>query len=174
MSDSTGNGTSRFRCARGAGWRRIVVGLLLVCAGYIAAVTAAVIVTVAIMLAPAALPDNGAQGSIFRMLSEMLPAMLVIGFFWTFICALPGFIVAIVVGERLRWNHWRRYACAGFVNAVPALAIYGQLAGSPFGMPIMVLASFPGGFVGGTVYWFAAGRFAARQDRGRIAMTEHA
>lgn len=149
--------------ARVHGWRGIALGLLLVFAGYVVAVAAAVIVIVTIMLAPAALPDNGAQGSIFRMLAEMVPGMLVIGYFWTFICAFPGFVVAVVAGERLRWNRWQRYAYAGFVNAVPALAIYGVLAGSPFGMPIMVLASFPGGFAGGAAYWFVSGRFVGRR-----------
>jgi len=141
--------------------RPLLTKLFLIFAGYIVAVTAAVIVTVIIMLAPTALPDNGAQGSIFATLAQLMPAALVVGLFWTFICAWPGFLVAIVIGESRRWQGWPAYATAGLVNVVPSLAIYGGLAGSPFQMPMMVLASFFGGFAGGVAYWLCAGRFVA-------------
>lgn len=141
--------------------RPLLTKLFLVLAGYVIAVTVAVFVTVVIMLSPTALPDNGAQGSIFATLAQLMPAALVVGFFWTFLCAWPGFLVAIVLGETSRWQGWLPYAKAGFVNVIPSLAIYGGMAGSPFQMPMMVLASFFGGFAGGVAYWLCAGRFVA-------------
>ena len=134
--------------------------IALVVAGYLVAVCVAVVVTVALILAPSALPDGGARGSFFALLRE-LPAFLIIGFVWTVSCALPGFIVAILLGESLRWDRWRDYAIAGLVNAVPSLAVFAIFVGSPFEMPSMVVASFPGGFAGGAAYWFTAGRLVA-------------
>lgn len=141
--------------------RALLTNLFVIFAGYFIAVTAAVIVTVVLMLAPTALPDNGAQGSFFATVAELMPGMLVVGFFWTFICALPGFIVAILIGERSRWTGWRIYAAAGFLNVIPSLAMFGALAGSPFGIGGMAIAAFPGGIAGGWAYWVAAGRFVA-------------
>jgi hypothetical protein len=128
--------------------------------GYFMAVCTAVVVTEAIMVAPMALPDGGANGSILALLPDF-PGMFIVGFFWTFICALPGFIVAIVLGERWGWSRWTSYAFAGAANALPSLAIFAGLAGSPFAMPSMVVGAFPGGFAGGGAYWFAAGRTIA-------------
>ena len=135
--------------------------IALVASGYVVAVCVAVVVTVALILAPSALPDGGARGSIFALLRD-LPAFLTIGFVWTVSCALPGFIVAILIGESLRWDRWRDYAIAGLANAAPSLAIFAVFVGSPFDMPSMVVASFPGGFAGGAAYWFSVGRLVAR------------
>lgn len=133
--------------------------------GYLVAVCAAVVVTEAIMVAPMALPDQGANGSIVAFLPDF-PGMFVVGFFWTFICALPGFIVAIFIGERRGWSRWTSYAVAGAANALPSLAIFAGLAGSPLVVPAMVLGAFPGGFAGGAAYWFSAGRtIASRRMR---------
>jgi hypothetical protein len=128
--------------------------------GYFFAVCAAVVVTEAIMVAPMALPDEGASGSIVALVPDF-PGMFVVGLFWTFICALPGFIVAIIIGERRGWSRWTSYALAGTANVVPSLAIFAGLAGAPFTMPSMVVGAFPGGFAGGAAYWFAAGRMVA-------------
>lgn len=141
--------------------RALLIKLFLIFAGYVIAVTAAVIVTVVLMLAPTALPDNGAQGSFFATVAELMPAMLIVGFFWTFICALPGFVLAIVIGERSRWSGLWTYAVAGFFNVIPSLAMFGGLAGSPFEIGGMTIAAFPGGLAGGAAYWKCAGRFVA-------------
>jgi hypothetical protein len=139
--------------------------LALIFFGYGVAVAAATLVAVILMLAPTALPDDGARESPFRTMAELAPAMLVIGFFWTFLCALPGFIVAIVVGERSRWRGWKVYSVAGFFNVMPSLALFGGFAGSPLEMPGMVAAAFPGGLAGGAAYWAGAGRFVAAHRR---------
>ena len=151
--------------APNTGWRRHGVHLFLIGAGYVIAVVAAVIVTVTLFLAPMALPDNGAQGSLFKTLSEVVPPALVIGFFWTLVCAWPGFIAAIVLGERRLWARWKDFAIAGFINVVPSYAMFAALFGPPLSNPWMVAASFPGGFVGGAVYWFVAGRFIAMRRK---------
>lgn len=141
---------------------RGIATLLLVAAGYPVAVSVAVVVTVGLILAAAALPDGGAYGSFFALLRH-LPAMLAMGFLWTFSCALPGFVVAIVLGESRRWDHWRDYAVAGLLNAGASLAIFAVFFASPLDVPMMVAASFPGGFAGGAAYWFSLGRLVARR-----------
>lgn len=135
--------------------------IAVISAGYVIAVTVATVVTVAFVLAPSALPDNGAYGTIYGNLAD-LPAMLTVGFIWTFPCALPGFIAAVLLGERQGWDRWLAYALAGMANAVPSFAIFAATIGSPFEIPMMVAGAFPGGFAGGAAYWFTAGRLIAR------------
>lgn len=148
---------------------RGIATLLIVGFGYMVAVCVAVVVTVALVLAPSVLPDAGASGSVLALLRD-LPLILVFGFVWTVSCALPGFVVAILLGERGQWDRWRSYALAGLVNAVPSLAIFAAFVGSPFEMPSMVAAVFPGGFAGGAAYWFSAGWLIAR--RRAVAATD--
>ena len=141
---------------------RGIATLLLAAAGYPVAVSVAVVVTVGLILAAAAFPDGGAYGSFYALLRD-LPAMLAIGFTWTFTCALPGFVVAVLLGESRQWDRWRDYAVAGLVNAGASLAIFAIVFASPFDMPTMVAASLPGGFAGGAAYWFSLGRLVARR-----------
>ena len=141
---------------------RRIATLLIVGFGYLVAVCVAVVVTVALIFAPSALPDDGANGALFSLLGD-LPFILAVGFFWTFSCALPGFVVAVLWGESERWEHWWAYAVAGLANAASSLAIFGVFVGSPFEMPSMVAASFAGGFAGGAADGFSAGRLVARR-----------
>lgn len=136
--------------------------LLLVAAGYLAAVIVAVFVTVFLIFGTPFFQGETGATTPGELLSE-LPSILAMGFAWTFPCALPGFIVAIALGEKLRWKSWLPYAIAGFVNAAPALAIFATFIGSISDATGMIVSSFPGGFVGGTAYWFAAGRHVARR-----------
>jgi hypothetical protein len=138
--------------------------IALVAFGYAIAVCVAVVVTEAVMLAPAALTDGGTNGSLLGLLPD-LPGMFAIGFFWTFLCALPGFVVAIIIGERRGWSKWRDYPTAGLLNVVPSLALFWGLAGSPFSMPLLIVGALPGGFAGGAAYWMVAGRFIARNRK---------
>ena len=135
--------------------------LLLVGAGYVVAVSAATTVTAGLILASQMPAPYGAEASVLSL--GDLPVMLAVGFVWTFSCALPGFVVAVLFGERLRWDGWHLYALAGLANAAPSLAIFALVFGSPFDVPSMVAASFPGGFAGGAAYWFSAGRLVARR-----------
>lgn len=133
----------------------------VIAAGYLVACAVASAVAVAVMLAPTVLPDGGRYGSIFAFISDFLPGAA-IGLFYTILCAWPGFIAAIALGELYSWERWRDYAFAGLVNVAPSLAVFSMYAGSPFEAPLIVLANFPGGFAGGAAYWFAAGRLIAR------------
>ncbi len=139
----------------------MLVRLVLIAAGYFLAVAAATVVTVAFLLAPAAW--SGGTLAAFRSALADAPAIVVIGFFWTFICALPGFVVAVVLGERSRWRGWTIYAVAGLLDVIPSFAIFGGLTGSLSGMTELVLCAFPGGFAGGAAYWVGAGRFIAKR-----------
>lgn len=132
--------------------------------GYLVAVTVAVVVTVALMLTSPMIRSTLASGSP-PTLAGGLAAAFVVGFFWTFLCALPGFVVAVMVGEGRRWRGWVRYALAGAANVVPSFVIFTALAGSPLTLPAMMAASFPGGFVGGAAYWLAVGRVIAARRR---------
>jgi len=141
--------------------RAAFLGLVL--AGYLAAVAAASAVTVAMILLPEALPGLGGPAPFRQTVVEIGPPMLAIGFLYTLLCAFPGFVAAIWLGERDRWMRGRTYAAAGFANVVPALLVFWMLSGSPFEMPVMVYASFPGGLAGGAAYWLTAGRIVARR-----------
>lgn len=139
-----------------------LVKIGLVSTGYLVAVAAAVVVTETIMIgAPMLLSGPGSLTGI----GGDLPGMFIVGFFWTFLCALPGFVVAIIIGERRGWLRWSSYAFAGTANAAPALAIFSGLAGSPFDMPLMVVGAFVGGFAGGSAYWAGTGRVVARHRK---------
>ena len=143
---------------------RGIATLAIIAFGYVVAVCAATIVTVALILTFLITMDSGAAGAVSTLLGA-LPAILMTGFVWTFFCAFPGFVVAILLGERQGWDRWRSYAVAGLVNAAAALAIFAVFVDWPFASPAMVAASFPGGFAGGAAYWAGAGRLAVRRRR---------
>jgi hypothetical protein len=142
--------------------RRLVGFVGLICAGYIVAVIAATVVTVFFYVLPTVLPDAGRFGSFYAFASD-LPGMLGIGFFWTFMFAWPGFIVAIILIERRALHRPLTYSIAGMLNVIPSLALFSGFVGSPFGLGGLVLAAFPGGLSGGYAYWLLAGRIRARQ-----------
>jgi len=138
--------------------RRVFSLVGLICLGYIVAVTAATIVTVFFHLLPTVLPDAGRYGSFFAFVSGMLS----IGFFWTFIFAWPGFIVAITLIERSAMHRPLIYSIAGILNVIPSLALFSGFVGSPFAAVGFVLAALPGGLAGGLAYWLFPGRIRAR------------
>lgn len=152
-----GSGPGRLRSA--------LVKLALIVAGYGLAVAVATVVTVALLFAPAA--QSGGTLASLRFALTDAPAIMVVGFFWTFLCALPGFIVAVALGERLAWRRWRSYAFAGLFNVIPSFAIFAGFTGSLSGMIEPFLSALPGGFAGGAAYWMGAGRFVAARRRRR-------
>ncbi|WP_312797900.1 hypothetical protein [Tianweitania sp.] len=133
---------------------------LPVAVGYFVAVIVAVVVTVFLIIGT---PFFESEVGVVTWpdVSRQLPSLVTIGMAWTFPCAFPGFLLAVLLGERLKWNSWRPYAIAGFGNAAPALAIFSVLFGSPSDLTAMTVSSFPGGFAGGLAYWFASGRYVA-------------
>jgi len=138
----------------------MLLRLTLIFIGYVVAVAVATAVTVALLFAPSL--ANGLWAGIRSALADA-PPILVVGFFWTFICALPGFVVAVVLGERKQWLRWLGYAFAGLADVIPSFAIFGGLTGSLLGTSDLVLAALPGG----AAYWAAAGRLVAARRRGR-------
>ncbi|RWM91584.1 MAG: hypothetical protein EOR84_20355 [Mesorhizobium sp.] len=131
-------------------WGRIAFAFL----GYLAAVLIAVTVAVSAILAPTALPDNGAWGSFYANKSDT-EVLYVLGLYVTFPTALPGFLLTLFVARLGRWVGWLPFACAGTLNAVLALAILRVPLHMPvLGTPLMILLPcLPGGFAGGIAYW---------------------
>lgn len=139
-------------------WGRIA----LACLGYPAAVLVSVSVTVFVMLAPSALPDKGALGS-FYAISRELNNIFLIGLVITFVTALPGFLLTLLVARKAGWVGWLPYSLAGALDAVVAWLIFGiaiqmpdpaPLRASLLGAPLqIVLPSLLGGFAGGVAYW---------------------
>jgi len=98
---------------------KLIGTLAIIAAGYLVAVIVATVVTVLIYTTPMALPDQGAIGSIYGWWHEAAPFFSV-GSFYTFVFALPGFIAAVAIGERFKWNGWGKYSLAGAIDAVAA------------------------------------------------------
>jgi len=135
--------------------------LAVVSAGYLVAVAVATVVTLLFYLTPMTMLDNGQFGSIYAWWKVFVPAAG-IGTVHTFNLGLPGFIAAIVVGERFNWMGWGKYALAGALNAISAHGLMAlTMNRDPGELLPLVLASVIGGFAGGAAYWFAAGRFVA-------------
>lgn len=143
--------------------RSALLKLLLIATGYVLAVAVATVVTVALLFAPSAVSSGTLAGVRFAVTDA--PVIVFVAFFWTFFCALPGFIVAIALGERLGWRRWRSYAFAGLADVVPSFLIFGIYGGSLLGMIEPFLAALPGGFAAGAAYWAGAGRFIAARRR---------
>jgi hypothetical protein len=145
-------------------WRKLAI----FAGGYLVAVAIATLVTTFVYIAPSALPDEGRFGSIYRWWADILPFVM-LGSAHTFGFALPGFIAAIALGEKLRWVRWGVYSLAGALDAVLAHIFYAQVVGNNLAdvWPLLV-ASIIGGFVGGAAYWWAAGRFIARRRKPKI------
>jgi hypothetical protein len=150
-----GGGPGRLRSA--------LLKLLLVATGYVLAVAVATVVTVALLFTPAAMSSGMLAGVRFAVTDA--PAIMFVGFFWTFVCALPGFVVAILLGERLAWRRWHGYAFAGLADVFPSFLVFSAYAGSLLGMADLFLSALPGGFAGGAAYWAGAGRFVAARRR---------
>ncbi|RUU13154.1 hypothetical protein EOD23_05360 [Mesorhizobium sp. USDA-HM6] len=128
-------------------WGRIALAFL----GYVGAVLIAVTVSVSAMLAPSALPDDGAWGSLNANLRS-LDLLYVAGLEITFITALPGFLLTLFFARAGGWTGWLTFACAGALNVVLALAVLNAALGT--GMPLRILLPcLPGGFAGGFAYW---------------------
>lgn len=161
---STGVAAARDRQGDGPGrLRSILLKLLLVTAGYVLAVAVATVVTVALLFAPSAMTSGMLAGVRFAVTDA--PMIAFVGFFWTFFCALPGFVVAILLGERLGWRRWHNYAFAGLTDVFPSFLVFSVYAGSLLGMTDLFLSALPGGFAGGAAYWAGAGRFVAARRR---------
>jgi len=138
---------------------RLILAPFLILFGYGVAVAVATAVTLALLLGIALMfdADGGGMAEFWRD----LPTMYSGGFMMTFIYALPGFLLVLVLAWRLGWSRWSNFAVAGSADAVVALLLAGLHGGGMSGMlaPGMVLSCILGGFAGGACYWSSAGRF---------------
>jgi hypothetical protein len=121
----------------------------IVALGYLAAVAAAVTVTVVLIVF---------GFTPYPSLEDLLIGAY-LGFIFTFPSALPGFVVVVIVATWLGWNSWIGFALAGALNAVSALVIIALYTSGNVGWaPAMLLPCALGGFMGGFAYWAVAVR----------------
>jgi hypothetical protein len=129
--------------------------------GYIFAVLAAVIITMAAYLAPSALPDAGAWGSIHANLRDW-QTMFLVGLMLTFPAALPGFLIAVFFSIFQRWRSRLPFIIAGSANALFSWLLLAAYALSfSIIQPDLLAASLIGGLAGGFAYWATTGRVTA-------------
>ena len=138
---------------------RLILAPFLILFGYGVAVAVATAVTLALLLGIALMFD--ADGGGMAQFWRDLPMMYSGGFMMTFMYALPGFLLVLVLAWRLGWSRWSHFAVAGAADAVAALLLASFHGGGMGGMlaPGMVLSCVSGGFAGGACYWISAGRF---------------
>ena len=132
---------------------RLILAPFLILSGYGVAVAVAAAVAVAL--------SQGIDGGGMAQFWRDLPVMYSAGFVMTFVYALPGFLLVLVLAWRLGWSRWSIFASAGSANAILALLLSGMHGGGAGEMlvPVMVLSCVPAGFAGGASYWASAGRF---------------
>lgn len=135
----------------------LLIHLFFMLLGYALAVAVAASVTVIVIFLPTVLPDNGAWGSAYRTLQNIVP-MLLFGAFYTAIFALPGWLISVVTAEyrNERRKYW--FGMAGFLTAILAQLIAYAFVGGMGGEPMTLIGSPIGGFAGGLIYWAIAGR----------------
>ena len=125
--------------------------VLVVAGGYCLAVAVASFVTVAHLMLPSVLPDNGALGSFYGWLRDW-PGLLIGGFSITFTAALPGFLCVVFLAAWLRWRNPLLFMAAGGADALLALMLQSAILDGPF----FIFCCFGGGLSGGYAYWLAA------------------
>lgn len=137
--------------------RDLLIHLLLMALGYALAVMLASAITVFVMFVPTVLPDNGAWGSIYKELKSM-PMFLMFGTFYTFMLALPGWLISVIIAERQ--NEQRKYwfGIAGIATTVVAHGFALLFVGKIFAESLTIFGSLIGGFFGGLIYWVIAGK----------------
>ena len=137
----------------------LLVKFAIAMVGYVAAVIAAVAVTLFLILLPTALPDNGAWGSFYAYTRD-LPVVVYGGLVITFVAAFPGFLVTLGLAALAKWQTWLPFTIAGGADALLSHSLVDIQMGS-FMPPSYIAASVPGGLAGGFIYWAFAGRFLA-------------
>jgi hypothetical protein len=112
---------------------------LLVALGYIAAVLTATTVVIFQLYFWA-----GASDGLFQI--------FLVGLAYTFGCALPGFIVTVVLARVLQMRAWLFFVIAGGIDGPFSLVFIDRSLLSD-ALAVMVLA---GGLAGGLIYWLVA------------------
>lgn len=112
--------------------------------GYAIAVTAAVLVVMLLLGEP----------------TSDFVGIFTLGYAITFPSALPGFLLAIFVAQKMNLKSPLYFAATGALNVFPSLLIFKLCGGEDLFNMIDVFV--PGGLAGGLVYWLIAVRWAAR------------
>jgi hypothetical protein len=140
---------------------KIAKGLSWMALGYGAAVLVATFVTVAMVVAVSALPDNGRLGSFYALTKDVL-GFAYVGLIVTSGYALPGWLISVGVAARRAEIGRGYFVVTGGLTAVLAHLILSGLAGSG---PMFSLTremggifiwSILGGLCGGWAYWRVA------------------
>jgi hypothetical protein len=133
---------------------------LRVLSGFVLACLAAGLAKVLFTFTPMELADMEPQAAANRILLA-LPLGTHIAYF-----AAPFTLLAVALGEWRGWRDWSYYVICGIAIALAGFAAL--YSGEPIGQRWSITDSnypftaFLGtGFVGGLVYWFVSGRFAA-------------
>jgi hypothetical protein len=129
--------------------------------GYGVAVLVATFVTVALVVAASALPDNGLFGSYYKVIADMA-GLAYVGLIVTSGYALPGWLISVGVAAWRAETRKGYFIITGGLTAVLAHLILSGFAGSGpmFGltgeMGGIFLWSILGGLCGGWAYWRVA------------------
>ncbi len=139
-----------------------LLALLKIAAGYVLAVLVSASLTLALLTALAALPDQGRFGSAYGMMRDF-GAIFFMALAVTFLYALPGFVLAMIVAWWRRWHGWTAFALMGMADAVLSHLFTGSFLAKEFEFAIAF--SLIGGAAGGAAFWYAAGRLVFRGSR---------
>ena len=136
--------------------RDVLRSLAIILPGYVIAVCVAVAITVALYLAPTALPDDGRWGSIYREARD-LPGYFLVGGMYTTITAWPGYLATLYHAHRKERHTLQFYCVGGVLTALVAHFMFAVLAKGGFladrSLLPVVFCSIPGG-IGGAAAFF--------------------
>jgi hypothetical protein len=139
----------------------VVMRLVWMILGYAVAVLVATFLTVGLVVAVSALPDNGRLGSFYTLTKDVL-AFAYVGLIVTSGYALPGWLISVGVAAWRGETRMVYFIITGGLTAILAHLILSGLAGSGpmFGltgeMGGIFLWSILGGLCGGLAYWRVA------------------
>ena len=137
--------------------RPLLIHLFFMVLGYALAISVASTITVLVIFIPTVIPDNGAWGSAYKTLQDIVP-LLLFGAFYTAMFALPGWLISVITAEYR--NEQRKYwfGIAGYLTAILAQLIAYAFIGGMFAAPMTLIGSLIGGFCGGLAYWAISGK----------------
>jgi hypothetical protein len=139
----------------------VVMRLVWMILGYAVAVLVATFVTVALVVAISALPDNGRLGSFYTLTKDIL-AFAYVGLIVTSGYALPGWLISVGVAAWRAESRKGYFIITGGLTAILAHLILSGLAGSGPMLGLtgemggIFLWSILGGLCGGWAYWRVA------------------
>ncbi len=137
--------------------RPLLIHVFLMVLSYALAVQVAATITVLVIFIPTVFPDNGAWGSAYKTLQDIVQ-MLLFGAFYTAMFALPGWLISVIIAEYRNEKRKYWFGIAGFFTAILAQLIAYTFIGGIFAAPMTLIGSLIGGLLGGLTYWAIAGK----------------